>query len=95
MNICVGCRKEMTCEKTGRDAVWHGHHAYRGDVFRCRECGAEVLICTPSPYYVETPDADAIDMTEKPAAVVAAGRFCDDLTRALHAIHQTTTKQPN
>lgn len=51
MKICVNCRKEMKCTKTGRTAVFCGNHCYPGDEFTCKSCGMKVLVCNSNPYH--------------------------------------------
>jgi hypothetical protein len=51
MKICVTCRKEMKCIKTGAVAVWHGHHCYAGDKYRCESCGCEIMVCNSNSYH--------------------------------------------
>lgn len=43
MYICVKCRIEMNCDKTGVGADFGGGHVYRGDRFKCPTCGLEIL----------------------------------------------------
>lgn len=53
MNICVKCQKEMKCVQTG-GLVHFGHgHVYSGDAFECPECGAQVLVASEHPFFVE------------------------------------------
>lgn len=61
MKICVNCRIEMVCTHTGRTAVWHGNHVYRGDEHTCPSCGAKFLNCSATPYY----DPDALSKTRE------------------------------
>lgn len=51
MIICVKCRKEMSCHKNGVVAHFGHGHVYPGDLFRCSECGGEVLKATTSCHY--------------------------------------------
>ena len=44
MHICVKCRREMTCKKTGATAHFGFGHCYGGDVFECKECGNQFMI---------------------------------------------------
>ena len=41
--VCVQCKKEMCCSKTGA-YVSHDNRIWSGDQFRCDSCGAEVVI---------------------------------------------------
>lgn len=73
MKICVSCKKEMRCTKTGRTAVWDRNHVYRGDEYTCPDCGAKFLVCNAQPYHDESAlrmaSDEPIDMTgsqEKP-----------------------------
>ena len=60
MNICVKCKKEMTCQKNGVVAVWHGTHCYRGDTYSCKSCGTTILSIDAKPYH----DPDALEIEE-------------------------------
>jgi hypothetical protein len=53
MNVCIPCRKEMKCQKTGMAVRYHenGEHCYAGDIFRCPSCGAEIAVTNPNSYY--------------------------------------------
>ena len=51
MQICMNCKKEMICSKNGVTAVWHGQHCYTGDAYKCKECGAEVLVTNRDAYH--------------------------------------------
>ena len=42
MQICMNCKKEMSCTKTGMVFRWNGSHCYRGDVYTCSVCKASV-----------------------------------------------------
>jgi len=63
MKICVTCRREMKCVKTGAKAVWHGHHIYAGDRYECQTCGAHIMVCNENPYQSD------IDLSEHPCAL--------------------------
>jgi len=53
MIVCINCKKEMKCAKTGTTVRWNeGHHVYAGDKFEC-SCGASVIVCNQTPYYDE------------------------------------------
>lgn len=41
--VCVQCRKEMYCSRTGA-YVSHDNRIWAGDQFRCDWCGAEVIV---------------------------------------------------
>ena len=43
MYICVGCRREMVCDKNGVGADFGQGHVYCSDRFRCQFCGAMIL----------------------------------------------------
>lgn len=40
MIMCLKCKKEMTCVKTGLILRWNGSHCYASDAFECKVCGA-------------------------------------------------------
>jgi len=43
MLICMKCKKEMRCIENGINARWNGTHVYPGDLFKCTDCGVEIL----------------------------------------------------
>jgi len=49
MIICVNCKQEMACEKTGYGARWHKDHYYPGDLFICKNCGNKVIVTNSTP----------------------------------------------
>lgn len=51
MQICLVCKKEMRCVKTGIVVVFGGDHCYAGDAFRCDNCGSEVAVTSPQPHH--------------------------------------------
>ena len=52
MNVCVQCKKEMVCHKNGVNVRFgNGEHCYIGDSFKCPECGNEIVVTNPVPYY--------------------------------------------
>lgn len=53
MVICVKCRQEMFCSRTGRVAVWHGSHCYASDEYTCSTCGACILKCNTNSYHCD------------------------------------------
>lgn len=56
MQICVKCKKEMICVKTGCSARWNeGQHVYRGDKFQCSECKSTIMVCNSTPGFDPTP----------------------------------------
>lgn len=59
MIVCVGCKCQMECVRTGIDVVFGKDHAYRGDMFRCGQCGQQVVDTALAPYFIpERPDDD-------------------------------------
>ena len=50
--VCVTCKKEMVCATNGVSvAPAHApRHTYNGDMFRCKECGNEVIIGFGNPH---------------------------------------------
>ena len=70
MKICVICRKEMVCKKTGATAVFAQSHCYSGDVFECPKCGNLTMNCAAESYNEkdilttkeEHPDRYIVDM---------------------------------
>jgi len=54
MKICAVCKKEMYCKKNGMIIRYGATHCYAGDKYRCRECGAEVIICNDNFFQSET-----------------------------------------
>ena len=61
MIVCVNCKKEMTCTKTGRPLVWQNSHVYSGDEFTCADCNNIVISVSSTPYNV----LDAMNKLEK------------------------------
>ena len=51
MHVCVKCRLEMRCTKTGAVCVWYGAHCYRGEEYECKKCGSIVRNLSSSPYH--------------------------------------------
>jgi len=49
MIVCVNCKQEMTCKKTGYGVRWHKDHYYPGDLFICKNCGNEVIVTNNVP----------------------------------------------
>jgi DNA-directed RNA polymerase subunit RPC12/RpoP len=43
MYICVGCKKEMVCDKNSVGADFGNGHVYPSDRFRCPQCGTMIL----------------------------------------------------
>lgn len=54
MNICLKCKLEMKCRKTGVIAVYTGSHCYAGDAFVCPGCESLVLVTSPNPFHDPT-----------------------------------------
>jgi len=68
MNICLECKTEMRCVKTGMVAVYAGDHCYSGDAFECPECAAQILVTTENAYYdPRAVDAGGINMDDWPS----------------------------
>lgn len=44
MLICVNCQKEMKCIETGTGVRYGDGHVYPGDMFRCPQCMATVIL---------------------------------------------------
>ena len=68
MNICVKCRKEMFCLKTGSTAHFGHGHCYAGDIFKCKDCGSEVLVCVTFSHQADVEllkdnNCSVVDMT--------------------------------
>ena len=42
MLVCLKCKKEMTCTKTGLRLHYVGGHCYSVDAFSCPSCGAAI-----------------------------------------------------
>lgn len=53
MKICVKCKQEMRCTKTGATVHFGGGHTYSGDLYECPVCGAEVVLSTGRSFYTE------------------------------------------
>jgi len=50
MIICVGCKKEMRCDKNGISADFGHGHVYPSDRFKCPVCEMMVLHAVGSIY---------------------------------------------
>jgi len=51
MYVCVKCRKEMRCDKTGVGVDFGNGHVYAGDRYKCPACGNEVVATNSNPYF--------------------------------------------
>lgn len=52
MKVCLSCRKELRCVRTGMDIAFDEFgHCYRADVFRCPQCGTEAAFGSTNPYH--------------------------------------------
>ena len=51
MIVCVGCRKEMLCDKNSVGADFGRGHVYPSDRFRCPVCGTMVLATNRLPSF--------------------------------------------
>ena len=51
MNICLKCKVELQCVKTGVVAVFSGDHCYAGDAFECPNCKAQTLVTAGTPHH--------------------------------------------
>jgi DNA-directed RNA polymerase subunit RPC12/RpoP len=58
--ICVKCKQEMVCKKTGMIARWGESHCYAGDKFECPECKSEILACNTNSFHGTHPIAQEI-----------------------------------
>ena len=58
MLICVKCKKEMQCVKTGMSVRYRedGSHVYPADTFECPICGATVANTGNLNAHYEHPD---------------------------------------
>ena len=55
--ICVKCELSMTCEENGVTVQYTGNTAQRGDLYKCRKCGNQIIIGFGAPYtYLEKCD---------------------------------------
>ena len=50
MLICVKCKREMRCVKTGAHTHYGFGHVYAGDAFECPGCGAHIIHANDRPY---------------------------------------------
>ena len=51
MYICVGCQREMRCDKNEVGANYGNGHVYPSDRFKCPECGTAILATNRNPIY--------------------------------------------
>ncbi len=49
MLICVGCKREMSCIRTGMGADFGHGHIYAGDIFQCFKCEVKIAKCNGYP----------------------------------------------
>ena len=61
MKVCVTCRHEMKCIKTGCTCVWSGTHVYAADEYQCPVCECKIRVCNTNPYH----DSEALSKTHK------------------------------
>ena len=62
MTICVKCRKEMRCYKTGLGARFGADHVYAGDAYECPDCGVRIIKAVDVPTHDPDKRINAIDM---------------------------------
>lgn len=53
MLICIKCKEEMKCTKTGRPMVWKTNHIYRGDEYTCPKCETKIIYSNSQSYHME------------------------------------------
>lgn len=51
MKVCIPCRREMTCIKTGARLVFGDSHVYAADIFTCPDCGQVFANGNEVPYH--------------------------------------------
>ena len=51
MKVCIPCRREMNCLKTGARLVFGDSHVYACDLFVCPNCGQVFANGNEIPYY--------------------------------------------
>jgi hypothetical protein len=70
MIVCIKCKKEMTCIKTGLILRWHGSHCYASDAFECKECGAVVANTSENSFYNNSILSNVLEM-DNPQSVIS------------------------
>lgn len=60
MIMCTKCKIRMRCQKNGMIVRFGIGHCYRGDLFKCSECEAEIVVCNPEPYYSTAPVSERV-----------------------------------
>ena len=50
MNICIKCKKEMICKKTGVTIHYGNGHCYSGDLFECNFCKSQIVNTSGIPH---------------------------------------------
>jgi len=53
MVVCVKCKREMQCVKTGARVHFGWGHVYAGDAFACPTCGVHVVRTNEQAYHEE------------------------------------------
>jgi hypothetical protein len=51
MKVCITCKIEMSCKKTGARLVFGFSHVYACDIFECPRCGATFANGNKTAYY--------------------------------------------
>jgi len=65
MKLCVKCKKEMICTKTGKGVLYSHGHYYPGDEYTCPQCGARVIVTNPTPIHLDVePQEEHVRMEE-------------------------------
>ena len=67
--VCVPCRKDMRCVKTGVVVHWGNGHCYAGDRFACTNCPADIVKVSGPPLHMpleQIPADRLIDCSPQP-----------------------------
>ena len=85
MIVCVNCKKEMRCSKTGCTCVWWGSHVYAADEYVCESCGNRIRNCNSNSYHKDK----ALEDTSKIPLNMTEGVVIRDESET----HDRTTEQ--
>lgn len=66
VHICVKCRCEMRCSKTGGLVRWSKTRLQSGDAYRCPKCETEVMVLAAESFDSKADVEEYVDMQPYP-----------------------------